>query len=179
MPQPKHNISAERVIDLVISGQHINDCYIDGKITLEGFEAFEKPIIFKNCVIDFFSGSSTIFKDKVSFSNCHFKNCSFIFTYFESGLSIEGCVFDKYLDFQAGGHNKTGAVALTSNEFKGFVNFFDCWYESDVNISTNIFHEGTNLLGSPHNIPVTFDKTPVIEGNSGKINYNDERNSTL
>jgi hypothetical protein len=80
------------------------------------------------------------------------------------------------LDFQAGGHNKTGnPIIITNNNFKDFVNFFDCWYENEVTISNNNkFHKGTNLLGKPHNIPVTFDKEPIIKDNIGQLDLNNE-----
>jgi hypothetical protein len=79
------------------------------------------------------------------------------------------------LDFQAGGHNKTGnPIIITNNNFKDFVNFFDCWYENEVTISNNKFHKGTNLLGKPHNIPVTFDKEPIIKDNIGQLELNNE-----
>jgi hypothetical protein len=88
---------------------------------------------------------------------------------------MDNCTFDDYLDFQAGGHNKSGnPVILTNNNFKDFVNFFDCWYENEVTISNNKFHKGTNLLGKPHNIPVTFDKEAIIKDNIGQLDLDNE-----
>ena len=107
--------------------------------------------------------------------NCHFKKCQFVFTYFLGGLTIDNCTFDNYLDFQAGGHNKTRyPITITNNFFKDFLNFCDCWYEDEVTITNNCFQKGTNLLGKPHNIPVTFDKEPFITDNSGKLDLNNE-----
>jgi len=54
------------------------------------------------------------------------------------------------------------------------VNFFDCWYENEVTISNNKFHKGTNLLGKPNNIPVTFDKEAIIKDNMGQLDLNHE-----
>jgi hypothetical protein len=79
------------------------------------------------------------------------------------------------LDFQAGGHNKQGnPLVITNNDFKEFVNFFDCWYENEVAIINNKFHKGTNLLGKPFDIPVRFDIQPDIRNNTGQLNLDNE-----
>ena len=84
-------------------------------------------------------------------------------------------MFDNYLDFQTGGHNKPGfSVSLLRNTFKEFVNFFDCWYEAEVRIESNDFQGETNLLGTPHNIPVTFNVPPLIQHNIGNLYRSDE-----
>ena len=88
---------------------------------------------------------------------------------------IENCTFDTYLDFQAGGHNKLGCqVKITNNDFKDFVNFFDCCYENEVTICNNRFDKGTNLFGKPNNIPVTFDVEPTIKDNAGRLDFDNE-----
>ncbi len=178
--QPKHNISSERATDLLQDGQPLLDLYIDGEIKIETNETWDKEIIIENCIIEYFSGSATQFDKPVKLINSYFKNCQFVFTYFLGGLTIENCTFDNYLDFQAGGHNKTGKpVVITNNYFQDFVNFFDCWYEDEVTISNNNFHHGTNLLGRPHNIPVTFDINPIIENNLGQLNFDNEGETTI
>jgi hypothetical protein len=121
------------------------------------------------------SGSAIHFGKPVRFINCHFEECKFVFTYFLGGLTIDNCKFDDYLDFQAGGHNIAGKlITIANNQFSGFVNFFDCWYESEVIIKNNCFLQGTNLLGKPLNIPVTFDVEPVIENNQGQLDIDTE-----
>ena len=146
---PKHNIAKEQALDLLQEGKPISDVYIEGELKLEASEAWDKPVVFENCIFEYFSGSATSFEKHVKITNCHFKKCQFIFTYFLGGLTIENCLFESYLDFQAGGHNKKGnAITIVNNEFCGFVNFFDCWYENEVNVSNNNFKKGTNLLGS-------------------------------
>ncbi len=173
--QPKHNITTERATDLLKDGRHLTDVYVDGELKIETNETWDKEVVFENCIIEYFSGSVTQFDKPVRLINCHFKKCQFVFTYFLGGLTIDNCTFDNYLDFQAGGHNKTGnPVIITNNDFKGFVNFFDCWYENEVIISNNIFHKGTNLLGKPHNIPVTFDIEAIIKDNDGQLNLDNE-----
>ena len=132
-------------------------------------------LFFSNCVIEYFTAIITYFEEPVRFSNCHFRKCQFTFSYFLGGLTIDNCTFDKYLDFQAGGHNKPGyPVIITNNIFKDFVNFFDCWYEGEVTITNNAFQKGTNLLGRPNNIPVTFDVKPVIKDNVGQLDSDNE-----
>ena len=173
--QPKHNMTTERATDLLKVGQPIIDVYVVGELKIETNNDWVKEVVFENCIVEYFSGSVTQFKKPVRFINCHFKNCQFVFTYFLGGLTIDNCTFDNYLDFQAGGHNKTGnSIIITNNDFKGFVNFFDCWYENEVTISNNKFHKGTNLCGKPHNISVTFDKKPIIKDNIGLLDIENE-----
>lgn len=174
-PNPKHNITAARATDLLQNGAPILDSYVSGELKIETNETWDKAVIFENCILENFSGAVTQFKQPVRLINCHFKKCQFVFTYFLGGLIIDKCLFDSYLDFQAGGHNKAGKpVIITSNYFAGFVNFFDCWYENEVIITENHFQKGTNLLGKPNNIPVSFDVKPTIHGNLGKLESDQE-----
>ena len=173
--QPRYNITTERATDLLKDGQPLIDVYVDGELKIEINDIWDKEVVFENCILEYFSGSVTQFNKPVRLINCHFKECQFIFTYFLGGLTIDNCTFDSYLDFQAGGHNKTAnSVIITNNNFKNFVNFFDCWYENEVTISNNKFHKGTNLLGRPYNIPVTFDIKPTIKDNFGELDINTE-----
>jgi hypothetical protein len=175
MIQPTHNMASERATDLLKDGHPLIDFFVDGELKIETNESWDKVVVFENCVIEYFSGSVTQFDKPVRLLNCHFKKCQFVFTYFLGGLTIYNCTFENYLDFQAGGHNKTGnPVIITNNDFKGFVNFFDCWYENEVTISNNRFHKGTNLLGKPHNIPVKFDIPAIIKDNFGQLDLNYE-----
>jgi hypothetical protein len=177
MTNPKQHISVERAHDFLKEGQPITDFYVDGELRVETGDSWDKEIVLENCVIDHFSGSATTFNKPIKLINCHFKNCQFVFTYFLGGLTIENCTFDNYLDFQAGGHNKIGnPVIIANNDFNGFVNFFDCWYENEVRIINNRFHKGTNLLGHPFDIAVTFNINPIIENNVGELDLNTEGN---
>ncbi len=173
--QPKHNVTVERAIDLLKGGQPLLNLYIDGEITIESNETWSKEIVIDNCIVDYFSGSMTQFDKPLKFTNAHFNKCQFVSTCFLSGLTIENCTFASHLDFQAGGHNKTGKpVSLINNDFADFVNFFDCWYESEVTIINNRFQKGTNLLGKPHKIPVTFNILPIVNNNFGRLDFDDE-----
>lgn len=173
--QPKHNITTEKVTDLLNDGKPLTDVYIKGKLVIETTNKWDKEVVFENCIVEYFSGNFSHFNRPVKLINCHFKQCQFVSTYFLGGLIIDNCTFDKYLDFQTGGHNKTeNPVIITNNNFIEFVNFFDCWYENEVTISNNKFYKGTNLLGKPHNIPITFDKEPIIKDNIGRLDLNNE-----
>lgn len=172
---PKRTISSEEAMTLLIEGRPLIDLSVEGELKIQTSDTWDKEIILENCVIENFSGSSIQFIKQIKLHNCTFKRCQFIFTYFVGGLLIDNCIFNDYLDFQAGGHNKTGnSVIITNNVFNDFVNFFDCWYENEVTISNNHFQKGTNLLGAPLNIPVAFDKEPIIKDNIGQLDINDE-----
>ncbi len=173
--QPTHNISTERATDLLKDGLPLMNIYVKGKLKIEVSDNWDKEVVFENCIVEKFSAIGQQFDKPVKLTNCHFKNCQFTFVYFLGGLTIDNCTFDNYLDFQAGGHNKAGnPVVISNNDFKYFVNFFDCWYENEVIISNNKFHKGTNLLGRVHNIPVTFDIEPIIKDNVGQLDLNNE-----
>lgn len=173
--RPNYNISFDQANMLLANAQPLVDAYVSGETKIEAYDSWEKEVLLKNCTFEYFSGSATQFKESVHLVNCYFKKCQFVFSYFLGGLIIENCIFDDYLDFQAGGHNKNGnPVILANNQFAGFVNFFDCWYESEIIIKNNDFKKGANLLGKPFGIPVTFDVVPVIEDNKGQLNLDTE-----
>ena len=172
---PKHTISSADAMTLLNEGRPLTNLYVEGELKIETSDPWDKEITIENCVIENFSGSSTLFIKQIKLKNSNFKTCQFIFTYFVGGLTIDNCIFNDYLNFQAGGHNKTGnSVIITNNIFNDFVNFFDCWYENEVTISNNKFHKGTNLLGEPLNMPVTFDKEPIIKNNIGQLDLDNE-----
>ncbi|MDJ0364673.1 hypothetical protein QMK33_05870 [Hymenobacter sp. H14-R3] len=126
------------------------------------------PVQFERCVIEDFDGCLTQFTRPVTFTACHFTNCSFVFAYFLQGLVIENCTFDNDLDFQAGGHNSPGYPVVIENcHFLGFVNFFDCWYKGEVIIRDNLFSKGTNIDSKKQLI--TFDIAPIRLGNNGVL----------
>jgi hypothetical protein len=172
---PKHNITADRAMDLIMSGESLIDVFVTGELKLEGIDNFDKSLIASNSIFEYLNALSSQFTQLIKLSNCELRKCDFTFSYFLGGLEIDNCVFENYLDFQAGGHNKDGkAVSINNCTFKGFVNFFDCWYESEFIISENDFQKGTNILGKPNGIPVTFDVSPIIENNKGQLDLDNE-----
>ena len=175
--KPNHNITAEKALILLNANEPIKDVFVSGKLSLTGLDDFDKAIVIDNCILEYLEGNSTQFTNNVKLTNSEFKLCDFTFTYFLGGMEIENCVFESYLDFQAGGHNKNNQVfSIRNSIFKGFVNFFDCWYESRVVVENNDFKRGTNLLGKHKEtgIETRFDVTPLIEKNNGVLNIEDE-----
>ena len=99
-------------------------------------------LVLINCIIDNLVSPSIEFKNKVIFENSYFCKCSFNYTYFLGGLTIDNCVFESYLDFEAGGHNQNNNLfTIKNSHFKSFVNFFDCLFQSGVEIINNHFEK--------------------------------------
>ncbi|KUG06430.1 hypothetical protein [Solirubrum puertoriconensis] len=173
-------IDAKEALHRIQSLQPLRNYHVLGKLDLATLiiddYRFIYPVLIENCRVEHLSASGGVsFECAVTLLQTHFIQADFIFAYFLQGLHIEGCTFDTYLDFQAGGHNKPGfPVCLLANEFSGFVNFFDCCYEAEVVVEDNVFRQGTNLLGRPFNIPVTFDVPLRQARNIGDLSRNDE-----
>ena len=171
--QPKHNISGQRANDLLVAGLPLADFYIDGNVKIVINGSWNKEVIIDNCIIEKFDGSVTQFDKPVKFTNSHFKDCAFVFSYFIQGLFIDNCTFGKYLDFQAGGHNQSGhAVIIQNSTFLSFVNFFDCWFNGQVLICNNKFDKGTNIESLRQLI--SFDIPSTIHDNIGLTNVEAE-----
>lgn len=174
---PKQNITATEVMDLINAGKPLNNLFVSGKLNLTGSYNYkcEKDIVAENCIFESLEGSCVQFIRSVRLTNSKFTRCDFAYTYFTGGLVIDNCTFEGYLDMQAGGHNKK-AVSITNSIFKNFVNFFDCWYQGEVTIKNNHFQQGTNLLGvdATSGIRTSFDVEPLIEGNIGQLDIDNE-----
>lgn len=136
---------------------------------------YKQELYLENSIIDFLNFNGIEFSERVTIKNCVIKKSSIAYTYFKSGLIIENSVFLDYIDWQAGGHNKKGAIVITGSIFTGFVNFFDCWFQSEVKISNSIFLGGTNLMGNiGFGGEVSFDVPPVIQNVTGDLNRDGE-----
>ena len=167
--------NAKDVIQIIQSSRVVKNLIMDEEIELIGIDNFEHAIRIENCVISKWSGSSTQFTKLVEFYNCHFDSCSFMFTYFLAGFKITNCTFEKYIDFQAGGHNaESCAVEINKNTFNSYVNFFDCWYHDPVLMTDNEFKKGTNILCGTNKVLTTFVLSPIIENNRGNLKINSE-----
>ena len=170
---PKNIISLERAMNVLNDGQPLKDLCVEGEMKIEIGGVWDKEVVIENCMIEYFSGSTTVFNRPVKLINSHFKKGQFIFTHFVGGLTIENCSFDKYLDFQAGGHNAPGnLITINNNIFSEFCNFFDCWYNGHVAITNNKFQQGTNIASEKQLI--SFDFKPVIENNIGQLKVESE-----
>jgi hypothetical protein len=161
-------MTSELVKQLCREGAPIVGMNISGDLGIEDGGLWDEKVILENCNIDNFSCIMISFSKPVTLKNCYLKNATFMFSYFTGGLIIENCVFEQYLDFQSGGHNEGGnAIIIKENLFKGFVNFWDCWFTDQVLIHNNVFKHGTNLLSKDQY--VSFDIPPIVENNSGDL----------
>lgn len=157
----------------------MNDSYIQGTIELDSIltddsRKCDKEIVIEGCIVECFEGNAIEFLKPVTFKNSYFKDCQFLFSYFIGGLIIEGCTFEKYLDFQAGGHNQPGyPITIRDNAFLDFVNFFDCIYWGELIVRNNNFLKGTNIQSKTLFITF-FEIAPDISGNSGKTDIESE-----
>jgi len=170
---PFHNISSDKANDLINAESPLVDSYVSGEIKIIGDSNWNKEITIENCIIEYFEGTDSQFQKPIRFINTHFNDCRFIFSYFLQGFTFENFVFDKYLDFQAGGHNQAGhQVLIKNNTFFDFVNFFDCWYNGEIVIRDNKFLKGTNIESQKQYI--SFDVVPQIFNNTGQTNIEAE-----
>lgn len=176
MKELKRNISAERAKDLLIENKPLKDYYISGILDIADFENPEKRIQIKNCIVENLKSQCVQFLAKVELIDSEFKDCSFLFCYFLGGLEISNCIFNNYLDFQCGGHNKIDSnFKIFNSTFKDFVNFFDCIYNGPVEIVKNNFVKGSNLLGNiGKSYQTSFEIKPTIQGNKGSIDLDGE-----
>lgn len=163
-----NNITPQHAKSILDTGSRLTDFTVNGCIEIDAGSDWEKEIFMENCVIEDFKCLMVYFKKNVTIKDCRFKNASFNFSYFHGGLAIENCTFDEYLDFEAGGHNDLGnSVTIRKNNFKEFVNFFDCWYTGEVIVEENIFNKGTNISSKEQ--LVSFDIPPRILNNTGDL----------
>ncbi|WP_147321941.1 hypothetical protein [Mucilaginibacter conchicola] len=174
--QPKHNITAALAIDLINNGTTIVDTYIEGHVEITS-EDFTKEITFINCIIESFTAVGIDFAEHIKFENSHLKSCQFNFAYFSKGLTIKDCLFDNRLSFAFGGHNQPGyTVSITKNHFHDYVDFFDCWFTSEIVVTNNIFSRGTNIESK--NQLITFDIQPIISNNIGQLDLPEDNQFT-
>jgi hypothetical protein len=168
----KKTINAHQAIGILNSNLPIEDSIIIEKLDLTNLSyKIEKNIVIKNSIIREIHSSSIKFSENVILDSSQIGKCSFSYAYFIKGLSINNCVFDGYLDFEAGGHNKK-LVSITNSKFNSFVDFFDTWFQGEVIIRDNHFMGGSNLLGNVGKPYETqFDVPPIIENNFGKMDF--------
>lgn len=174
-PELLPKLAAAAALEWLRAGRPVCGYHIVGKLEVYNYIHIDYPVEIENCWVEELAGPAMSYRQPVQLLNSHFVRCEFVFAYFLHGLTIEGCTFESYLDFQAGGHNKPGySIQLLNNTFHGFVNFFDCWYEANVQVEGNDFCQGTNLLGAPQGYPVEFDVPPIILNNTGALARHDE-----
>lgn len=173
MQDANNKITAEEAKKVLDTSNALRNFTVTGVLEIWDGGEWNKDIIIEGCIIENFSCIMVQFHRRVIIRNSHIKNASFMFSYFIGGLIIENCVFDKYLDFQAGGHNSVGnMIIFKENIFKGFVNFFDCWFTGEVSIHNNTFEIGTNVLSKKQLI--SYDAPTTIDNNIGDMGVENE-----
>lgn len=158
MPNPTNSISVKEAKKNIDNEIPLRDSSATEILEIEGGSDW-------NIMVQFYK--------RVTIKNSYVKNASFNFSYFIGGLTIDNCVFDEYLDFEAGGHNSPGNfVIIKDNCFRSFVNFFDCWFTGEISIDNNTFENGTNILSK--NQLVSFDVPILTQNNVGDLSIESE-----
>jgi len=173
----REKISGDTATELIRNNHPIRDKVVVGQISLVNLDQADSlSVIIDNSLIDELIANSINFDKQVILRNSTFKKCEFLFTYFRDGLLISDSVFNSYLDFQCGGHNRPEAkIEILNNEFDDFVNFFDCIYNGPVTIRNNEFKRGTNILGNKGQpFEAQFDLGLYINNNRGQIDKDGE-----
>jgi hypothetical protein len=165
----------DAVLDLLRRGEPVRNATfadpLDLRLLCEG-DDLRVPVRLTGCRLRRLDAACVQFHEPVVLEGCTVESpACFFATYFLAGLRVQGCTFSSALDFQCGGHNQGGsAILLADCTFRGFVNFFDCWFEGPVVVRRCHFQGGTNLLGNKGQpYEVRFDVPPVIEGNEGEL----------
>jgi hypothetical protein len=177
MSNQKTIISSENAIELILRGQEIANFHITGTTDFCKIEKeLNRELVIQDCFIENLVSISAEYRHSLRLVRSHLNKCSFNYTYFIGGLTIRDCTFDSYLDFEAGGHNQNNCkFQIAQSSFDGFVNFFDCRFQSHVEIVGNEFKRGTNLLGNMDKpFRVQFDSPALIENNRGQIDLDGE-----
>lgn len=166
-------ITAKEALKILNSSTPLINTNVEGVIELSSGEEWRSPFIIENCTIQKLSCVMVQFHQHVLIKNSYLEDASFNFTYFLGGLTIENCVFDEYLDFEAGGHNSVGNnITISNNQFHGFVNFCDCWFKGEISVYNNTFGGGTNILSKKQLI--SFDNPLSINNNAGVLDIESE-----
>lgn len=92
--------------ELLSNGLPLADLLILEDLSINGGEIWNREVTILNCDVEKLNCMMVYFDKPVTFKNCRFKNAIFNFAYFQKGLLIEDCIFEKYLDFEADGHNE-------------------------------------------------------------------------
>lgn len=148
LPNPGINISPYKAKAFLDNGSPLNNFSISGVLEVDAGSEFKNEVCIEDCIIDNLKCLMIYFQKKVTIKNSYLRDASFNFSYFLGGLTIENCTFDNYLNFESGGHNDLGFIVIKNNQFKGFVNFFDCWFTGEVYIEGNVFDKGTNICSN-------------------------------
>ncbi len=179
-----HNLSSTEVYSLLKQGAIVQDAAITDTLRLLAlmapgprFSDISQRIAFTNCRIAKLETIDCGFIAHFTMDRCIVENASFEPTYFLGGATFSTCEFMNDVGFMSMGDTGQNQPFLLSNcIFHGFVNMFDAFFRGPIEISSCTFLKGTNLLGNkgqPYH--VNFGVPPIIKGNTGKLDIDDDR----
>lgn len=127
-------------------------------------------VVINNSIISEIDFMSQDISKHVVIENCIIDTLSIHSCWFRAGLLLKGNQIFNYVDYQAGGHNKS-AIIIENNIFHNFFNFFDCHFEDTLEIKENIFLKGSNIDANKNeDWSNTFEKTVKFIRNIGNLN---------
>jgi hypothetical protein len=104
---PLYTITPDDATDLILQGEAVRGRHITGNFEIYKIKKeWDGELLMENCIVDYMVATSMEFMAIVRLINCRFQKCSFIYTYFPEGLTIDRCIFETYLDFGIGGTTK-------------------------------------------------------------------------
>ena len=137
----------------------------------------DSPITIRNCVIDCLDGRFSTYLQPVALERIEvIGEFDFSSGYFQEGFKATRCHFRGAFNLRWGGHNLNGTLfCLEDCQFDQFADFDDDWFEGPVTIRGCDFRGGANLLGMQGKpTQVTFDVPPVIEFNTGRLDWDSD-----
>jgi hypothetical protein len=100
MKDPINQISAIDAIKILRQGHALVNYHILQPLNLLQIEDDLPPkLVFERCIIENFEAAAVEFSSSIQLIHSHILNCSFNYTYFVNGATIEHCHFESYLDF--------------------------------------------------------------------------------
>ena len=131
--------------------------------------ADSEPIYIKNSIVDVIDFDTFEFDNEMVIEDFIIKNLLIHSCWFKKGLKFKGNHVHNYVDYQIGGHNAY-PMTIAGCIFNDFFNFFDCQFNSALEVIDNVFIKGSNLLGNQREGFKNFFKTaPVLKGNVGNL----------
>ena len=169
-------LTAKDVLERISKGFPIENSIVKEKVDTSVLgRCVEARVVIKDSIFSNFYSPATQFLESVFISHTTFLRCTFNYAYFKKGITVAECIFESYLDFEAGIHNEDGQFILNGNEFKRFVNFFDCCFKGEIHVTKNKFEFGTNLLGNKGMYyEPSFKFPPIVENNKGPVDLDGE-----
>ena len=146
----------------VIKNEILNDlnCSLFDKIS---------TIQIMNSVINKLELPATRLEYKVVIENCIIDTLFIHSCWFDKGLIFKRNIVKNEIDYQMGGHNND-PIIIENNIFQGFFNFFDCHFKDSVEVSGNIFINGSNFLGNQDTgFRNLFNNNYTVKENIGRI----------